>query len=90
MGGKGYDLTYAICAVVAVACVVIGLVANASLLGTVHAMNSSIKQLGIQQDEQYFQSEHLQNQIDELNKKYIELQAQVRYGLHERYGILEE
>lgn len=89
MQGGRYDLTYAICLTVALICVVIGLVANASMFGTVHEMNGAIKTLAREQDETAHICTQLQNEIDVLESRYIELQAQVKYGLRDRYKMEE-
>ena len=90
MQGGRYDLTYAICLTVALICVVIGLVANASMFDTVHEMNGAIKTLAREQDETAHICVQLQNEIDVLNNQYRELQAQVKYGLRDRYKVTEE
>ena len=90
MQGGRYDLTYAICLTVALICVVIGLVANASMFGTVHEMNGAIKTLAREQDETAHICTQLQNEIDVLESQYRELQAQVKYGLRDRYKVTEE
>lgn len=90
MTGGRYDLTYAICLTVALICVVIGLVANASMFGTVHEMNGAIKTLAREQDETDHICVQLQNELDLLESQYRELQAQVRYGLRDRYKVTEE
>lgn len=89
MQGGRYDLTYAICLTVALICVVIGLVANASMFSTVHEMNGAIKTLAREQDETAHICVQLQNEIDALNNQYRELQAQVKYGLRDRYKVEE-
>lgn len=89
MQGGRYDLTYAICLTVALICVVIGLVANASMFSTVHEMNGAIKTLAREQDETAHICVQLQNEIDVLNNQYRELQAQVKYGLRDRYKVEE-
>ena len=89
MGGRN-DLTYAICLTVALICVVIGLVANASMFGTVHEMNGAIKTLAREQDKTAYICTQLQNEIDVLDSQYRELQAQVKYGLRDRYEVTEE
>jgi peptidoglycan hydrolase CwlO-like protein len=89
MQGGRYDLTYAICLTVALICVVIGLVANASMFSTVHEMNGAIKTLAREQDETAHICVQLQNEIDVLNNQYRELQAQVKYGLRDRYKMEE-
>ena len=89
MQGGRYDLTYAICLTVALICVVIGLVANASMFDTVHEMNGAIKTLAREQDETAHICVQLQNEIDVLNNQYRELQAQVKYGLRDRYKVEE-
>ena len=90
MQGGRYDLTYAVCLTVALICVVIGLVANASMFSTVHEMNGAIKTLAREQDETAHICVQLQNEIDVLNNQYRELQAQVKYGLRDRYKVMEE
>ena len=90
MQGGRYDLTYAICLTVALICVVIGLIANASMFDTVHEMNGAIKTLAREQDDTAHICVQLQNEIDVLNNQYSELQAQVKYGLRDRYKVTEE
>ena len=68
----------------------IGLVANASMFGTVHEMNGAIKTLAREQDETAHICVQLQNEIDLLDSQYRELQAQVKYGLRDRYKVTEE
>lgn len=90
MQGGRYDLTYAICLTVALLCVIIGLVANASMFGIVHEMNGAIKTLAREQDETANICTQLQNELDLLESQYRELQAQVKYGLRDRYKVTEE
>lgn len=88
-GGGRYDLTYAICLTVALICVIIGLIANASMFSTVHEMNGAIKTLAREQDETDHICVQLQNEIDVMENQYRELQAQVKYGLRDRYKVEE-
>ena len=90
MQGGRYDLTYAICLTVALICVVIGLVANSSMFSTVHEMNGAIKTLAREQDKTAHICVQLQNEMDVLESQYRELQAQVKYGLRDRYKVTEE
>jgi prefoldin subunit 5 len=60
------------------------------MFSTVHEMNGAIKTLAREQDETDHICVQLQNELDLLESQYRELQAQVRYGLRDRYKVTEE
>jgi prefoldin subunit 5 len=60
------------------------------MFSTVHEMNGAIKTMAREQDETAHICTQLQNEIDLLESQYRELQAQVRYGLRDRYKVTEE